>query len=102
MACSDHSTMIDFWTNWQFFDGVYCFYSDQLGAGVIAFLFFFVTASTMYNATDSAVTPLVVGLLGGGVIFALLPAAGIEVALLLMIMAVAAAMYLLARRSALA
>lgn len=99
MACSDQSQLIDFWTNFAWFDGVNCFYADQLGQGVIAFIFFGVTAFTLYNSTGSLVPSAVIAVVTAGVIFAVLPAAGIEVALLVIVMAVSAAVYLIWKRA---
>lgn len=101
MACSDQSALIDFWTNFAWFDGVNCFYADQLGQGVIAFLFFGVTAFSLYNSTGSLMPSAVIGVITAGVIFAVLPAAGIEVGLLIIIMAVSAGVYLLWKRASL-
>lgn len=101
MACSDYSKLIDFWTNWQWFDGINCFFADQLGQSVIAFIFFGVTGISLYLSTGSIVVPTVIGIIIGGVAFALLPAYGIEVGLILIVMVGGGAMYFLARRAAL-
>lgn len=101
MACTDQTDLIDFWTNFAWFDGVNCFYADQLGQGVIAFIFFGVTAFSLYNSTGSLVPSAVIAIITGGVVFAVLPAAGIEVALLIIVMAVSAGVYLLWKRASL-
>lgn len=100
MACGDRPKLIDFWTNFEFWDGINCFYSDQLGASVIAFVFFGVTAMSLYLSTGSIVVPMVIGIVIGGVAFALLPGVGIEVALMVIVLGAGGAMYLLAKRSA--
>lgn len=99
MACSDYAQLIDAWTSYAWWDGIVCFYQPQLGASVIAFVFFGVTAMTLYMSTGSIIVPTVIGIVAGGVIFALLPALGIEAALVVIILVSSVAMYLLAKRS---
>lgn len=99
MACGDQSQLIDFWTNFNWWDGIVCFYNDQLGASVTAFIFFGVTAMALYISTGSIFVPTVIGIIVAGVIFVLLPAWGIEVALIVIVLVGGGAMYLLARRA---
>lgn len=100
MAC-DRPELIDYGTNFEFFDLATCWYFDTLGAGLSMYIFAGATAIALYAATGSVWTPIVIGIVTGGVLFALLPAAGSQVALILIVLGAGVAMYLLARRTAL-
>ena len=79
MACGvNPASPIDYWTSWQFVDGVVCYYGDAIGVTAFMLIFFGITMMGLYNATGSMMLPIVVLIAVGPMVLFLLPAVGVQ------------------------
>lgn len=90
MACGqypDHP--IEYWLEFRFIDGVVCTYGDQIGVSVTMLLFFGVTFLALYQASDSILVPVVVLIVLSPIVIGLLPALGVQFAVIVVVLALA-------------
>lgn len=79
MACGvNPGAPINYWTSWQFVDGVVCYFGDSFGLTAFFLMFFGVTMLGLYNSTGSMMVPVIVMIALGPMVMFLLPAVGVQ------------------------
>ena len=79
MACGvNPGSPIEYWLNWQWVDGVVCFYGDSIGVLAFMLIFFGITFMGLYNSTGSMMLPIVVLIALGPMVLFLVPAVGVQ------------------------
>lgn len=92
MACGQYPKHpIEYWLDWQFVDGVTCYYGDQIGVSVFMLVFFLGTFLGLYQASGSVMLPVVVLIVLAPVVVVLLPAIGVQFAVVILILMLAVA-----------
>lgn len=86
MACGTASAPIDYWTSWQFVDGVVCFYGDAMGLLPFFLAFFGIMMFGLYHSTGSMMVPIVLLIALGPMLLFLIPAVGIQVVVLVSVL----------------
>lgn len=101
MACTDYDTLREFWTNGQFFDGVFCAFGGALApmpGSAFVLLFSAFLGVGMYVYAGAIILPLVLAILLGGVIVAQLPGVALKLVGMIVLLSIAAAGMILSRR----
>jgi len=92
MACGDHPQHpIEYWSNFEFIDGVVCYYGDQVGVSVFMLVFFSMTFLALYQSTGSIMLPVVVLVLLAPIMAVLLPALGLQFIVVVLVLMIAMA-----------
>jgi len=91
MACRDTQHPIDYWTDFEFIDGVVCFYGDQVGVAVFMLVFFSMTFLALYQSTGSIMLPVVVLVVLAPIMAVLLPALGLQFVVVVLVLMIATA-----------
>lgn len=92
MACGAYPKYpLDYWLEWRFVDGTVCTFGDQIGVSVTMLMFFGITFLALYQASGSVVVPLAALIVIAPATMVLLPAIGVQFAVVVMILAIAGA-----------
>lgn len=92
MSCGDHPQHpIEYWSNFEFIDGVVCYYGDQIGVSIFMLVFFAMTFLALYQSSGSIMLPVVVLIVLAPIIAVLLPAIGIQFIVVVMLLMLAIA-----------
>lgn len=94
MACSDYPTLVEFWSNGQFVDGVACAF-DGIGLPIAALFVFgsMAVGLTVYHESPLPALPVVI--LMGVVVVASLPGVALQGVAAVLLLALTGAGYVL-------
>jgi hypothetical protein len=100
MACGDYpNDTLQYFLEFRFLDGIVCWYGDQLGVSVFMLFFFTATFAALYAATGSIMLPVVVLIVLAPLVAVLLPAIGLQLTVVVLILMLAIAGFTLFKTS---
>jgi len=90
MACGiNPKHPLEYFLDWAFVDGTVCTFGDKIGVGATILLFFGITFFSLYGATDSVLVPIAVLIVMAPVTVAVIPAIGVQFAVVVIILSLA-------------
>ena len=99
MACGQYPSLWQYWINGQFFDAVNCPFETGLGPLVWGLMVVGGIGLYLTIVTESLIVPLVLFIIIGSVVVVALPAVGIQLAGIVLLLGLAVAGYFLVLRS---
>lgn len=90
MACGDYPQHpIEYFAGFRFINGMVCYYGDQIGVSVFMLVFFTATFLALQQASGSIMLPVVVLIVLAPLVAVLLPAIGIQLIVVVLVLMIA-------------